>query len=173
MADLEKLRDEAAARAALSTVKNAARRALDDLTMSDEEKAAREAERARASRVGRWKLIAGGVVAVLALLALLSLLAKLWAWLVGLALVAALAYAGYFYLRPKLFGRKVRVELGSKAPPVDERPAQPEAIDPALAAEALRKQEAEAEAARARAKVLREQAIDDELAALKSKVKNG
>ena len=173
MSDFKKLRDEAAAKAALSTVKDAARRAFDDLTMSDEDKALREAERAREAKLRKWKLIGGAVVAVLALLAILSILAKLWAWIVGLALLAGLAYAVYFFVWPKLFGPKVRVEVEATPAPPEPVRAPREELEPEVEAEAQREQEAEAEAARARAKVLQERAIDDELAALKAKVKKG
>lgn len=159
MADFKKLADEAAAKAALERVKGAARRALDDLTLTDEEKALRAAEQEKESRIRKWKWIAGGVVAVLVFLAVMSILAKLWAWFVGLAILAGIAYAIYFYLRPKVKAVQVRAVAQIEAHRAEEEQAD-------AAAEAERTREAERAA-----KAAREQAIDDELAALKARTK--
>lgn len=168
MADFKKLADEAAAKAALASVKDAARRAIEDLTTTDEERALREAERAKEARVRKWKWIAGAVVGVLAFFAILSILAKLWVWVVGLALLAALAYAIYFYVRPKVTAVKVRVVERLEESRAEEAEQQASEDAERRAAEAAKANARAAEAEKAAA-IAREQAIDDELAALKAK----
>lgn len=159
MADKKDLREELLeqqGRALVKAGRDAARRVYDDLTLSDDEKAIRKAERAREAKLKRYKWIAIGAFALIALITLFVIVAKLWLWIVALALVAALVYGLYAYGRKKLAGVRVSVsEDANPAPPregadVSPREAEP---DPRIAAEA------------------RERAIDDELAALKAKTK--
>ena len=145
-------------RAAIEAGKDAAKRLYEDLTLSDEEKARREVERAAARRKWKWKLIAGAVVAIVVVITLMALLAKFWLWLVGLAILAVLGLAAYFYVRPKLSGVKVR-----EVQPAPSPAALPEAV-----ADDTEARESAARAAREQT-AARERQIDDELAALKAK----
>jgi Flp pilus assembly protein TadB len=149
VSDLKKIADDLVTDAALAAGKDRARRALEELTLSDEEKALRDKKRARAQRLFKVKLLAGGV---LALLLVVWVFAHLWTWLFGLALLLGIGVPLYFFARGK-----VRA-LGQKKParvavePVVEKPriaAQSSAAD--AAAEA--------------------QEIDDELAALKERTR--
>ena len=58
MSDLDDVKSELATKAALSAGKDAAKRAVEDLFLSEEEKAEREAKRAEQSKGSRNKLIA-------------------------------------------------------------------------------------------------------------------
>jgi len=149
-------------RAAIEAGKDAAKRLYEDLTLTDEEKARREEERAVARRKLKWKLIAGAVVAVVVVIALMALLAKFWLWLVALAILGVLGLAAYFYVRPKLGGVKVR-----EVQPAPEPAALPQAIPPSTRDDSEAR-ERSARAAREQAEA-RERQIDDELAALKAK----
>lgn len=168
MSDRKKLGDDPTVRAALAAGKNAARRVYEDLTLTDDEKAAREVERARARRVLKWKLAIGAVVAVVVVATIVALLAKIWLWLLGLVFIGAIAAALWFWVRPKLAGP-------AKERPVAQLPAPRD--DEAAAEEAARVEAAQAREAASRAReeeaarIAREKAIDDELAALKARAK--
>jgi hypothetical protein len=172
VADFKKLRGQASAKAALGAAKDAARRAFDDLTMTDEQKAIRAAEEAQQARIRKWKWIAGGVVAVLVFLAVMSILAKLWAWIVLLAVIAAVGYAGFWFVTSKL---KPKVEVAEVREKRELPAARIEAPEEAEDFEAREREaeQAERHAAEARraAAAAKEQAIEDELAALKAKNK--
>jgi len=172
VADFKKLADQASAKAALDAAKGAARRAFDDLTMSDEDKALRAAEEEKQARIRKWKWIAGGVVAVLVFLAVMSILAKLWAWIVLLAVIAVVGYAGFWFvtskLKPKVEVAEVREKKELPAARI-EAPAETEDFE-ARAREAEQAERRAADARRAEA-AAKEQAIEDELAALKAKNK--
>ncbi|MBI2388365.1 MAG: hypothetical protein HYV09_02000 [Deltaproteobacteria bacterium] len=165
MSDRKKLSEDLSIKAALAAGKNAARRVYDDLTLTEDEKAAREVERARARRILKWKLAIGAVVAVVLVATIVALLAKIWLWLLGLVFIAAIAAALWFWVRPK---------LARPAPerPVAELPAHRDQVDDA---ERLEAEQAREVAARARAeeasRAAREKAIDEELAALKAKAR--
>jgi amino acid transporter len=143
-------------RAAIKAGKDAVRRVYDDLTLSEEEKARREEERAAARRKLKWKIIVGAVLAVVVVIALMALLAKVWLWVIGFAVLAVLAAAAYFYVRPKLSGVRVREVEAAPAEPVS-LPAPPRE-NPEEVARAARERTA-----------AQERKIDEELAALKAK----
>lgn len=152
-------------RAALEAGKDAVKRVYEDLTLSDEEKARREEERAAARQKLKWKLIIGAILAFVVVIALMAILAKFWLWIVGLAIVAALGVAGYYYVKPKLTGVRVReVEAAPEPRPIASATRERGDTEEAQAETAARAARDAAEAAAAR-----ERAIDDELAALKAK----
>jgi hypothetical protein len=161
MADLKDLAgsavEGASQKAVLSAGKEMARRALEDMTLSPEEKQKRDEERASARKktLVKWGVIGvGGVVLVLSLM---SVLAKLWVYALGLLVVAGIGAAGYFTLKPKIAALKQRAtaRLEAKKRAEDEAKA-------LEAAEAHKK--AVADAARAK-----QQKLEDELLALKKK----
>ncbi len=102
MAELKDLAEGVAAKAAGKQLGDMAKRALDDLTLSPEEKAKRaeEAKGARKRALIKWGVI--GVVGVVAILSLMSVLASLWMYALGLLVVGGLGAGAYFYLKPKV-----------------------------------------------------------------------
>lgn len=161
MSELEGLARKAGQEAALRAGKDAARRAFEDLTLSDEERAARDAAEAQAAKTRRWKLVAIGVVGLCLVVGVIGMLASLWPYFLGAGIVAALAFLGWLRVKPKLTARKVRIAKEAAAA---------DAADKARAAAAAAKAEL---VARERAAVEREQALEDELAALKRQAKSG
>jgi Flp pilus assembly protein TadB len=161
VSERKKFTDDALTRGALAAVKNAAARAVEDLTLSDEEKARRELERARAARIRRWKWIAIAVAALMMVIAVVALLAKLWLWMIGLALVVAFAAVGYVLVKRRFSASKRRA-LPATSTPIVVHEEQP------VRAERDIEQERRDAAAAAAA---REKLIDEELAALKAKTR--
>jgi hypothetical protein len=186
VADPKKQAAKLGAEAMIDAGKDAARKLYEDLTLSDEEKEKREAEREAAAKRKRWKWIAYGVGGLLVVLSLMMLLAKIWPWILGMALVAGLAYMGYRYLRGKLGGgdaeegekaegdeKKTKKKRSAKddEDAAEEEPAAAKRVAPAPRVRIEERPEdvaarRAAEAAKAEA---RERQIDDELAELKRK----
>ncbi|MBL8715725.1 MAG: hypothetical protein JNL79_07000 [Myxococcales bacterium] len=166
MSEIDDLARKASARAALSAGKNAARKAIEDLTLSDEERAARDEAEAKAAKARRWKYLAIGIVGLCLLIGIVGMLASLWKYFLGLALLAALGFYVYWRLRPLLASRKVRVAEQVERKRVADESKQLEADRQAQAVAAER-----AAIAAERAAIAKEQAIEDELAALKAKAK--
>lgn len=180
MADLDKLTDELAGKAALATGMSVAKRALQDALLTDEQRQARDAEQARAKKSQRTKWIAYGVIGLLLLIGVVGLALTYWYWF----LLAGIASLGVLYARSRL--RKRREESGkpeeaekaeaegapsTASPKVEKSPARREAARPAPVSEeeqpaprAPRRptpEEAEAEA----------EAVDAELAAMKARLR--
>lgn len=185
MADKKKHVARMGAEAMLDAGKDAARKLYDDLTLSDEEKAQKEAEREAEAKKKRFKWYAIGIGALLAIIIVMVLLAKFWFWIIALAIGAALAFGGYLYLKSMLAGKgskggedvEVRVDKKREAPQVEKRvrveveeDVQSIAEREQLAAE--REAAAAERQAQAAAKAVeRERKIDDELAELKRKAR--
>ena len=146
--------------AALSAGKAMAQRALDDLTLTPEEKARREAESARKRRNLKIKLAIGGVVGVVVLLSAMSVLAALWKYALLLLFVAGVGGAGYWFARPKIAALKQKATARLEARKLEER----------ATAEAEARVAAEKAAADAAAK--KKQKLEDDLAALKQKAQS-
>ena len=83
----------------LGAGKDAAKRLYEDLVLSDEEKAKREAAREAAARRKRRKWIALGVGSIVALLALFMIITKYLPWAIAFAVLAGLGYYGYRRVR--------------------------------------------------------------------------
>lgn len=149
--DLEKIADDLATEAVVAAGKDRARRALEDLTLSDEEKALRDEREARARRLLKWKVLAGAVLGVALVLWLIS---HLWTWLLGLAVLLGLGVPAYFFARRKLraLGQRRLARASTNLPVEPRRIAEPASANAA----ALEAQERE---------------IDDELAAMKEKAR--
>ena len=150
MADLKDLAEGASQRAALSAGKEMAKRALEDLTMTAEEKAERDEQTKSARKKTLVKVVAVGVVGVVAVLSLMSVLASLWMYALGLLVVGGLGAGAYFYAKPKLKALKAKA-----AARLSERNAASEAEARELAAK--------------NAVTAKQQRLEDELAALKKK----
>ena len=152
MNDLKKAANELSAKAAFSAAKDAAQRAIDDVLSTEEERAQRKAERAELARKKRNKWIALGVVGLLLLLGVLGLALHFWHWFLLAGIVALAALYGRHRWRRS---RKAR---GTAAAPrvvetrvVSEQRDAPPAVQPSTAEP--------------------DTSIEDELAALKARVK--
>ncbi len=121
---------------------------VDTLTLSPEERAAREAQRAAGNRVLYAKVALGATVALVALLVLMKVFAALWLYGIALVVLAGLGVVLYFVGRPKLEALRARWQAARAAKAQAQQAA-------AREAEAARKVEAE------------RQQIEDELARLK------
>jgi hypothetical protein len=150
VAELKDLAEGAAAKAAGKQLGDMAKRALDDLTLSPEEKAKRAEEEkgARKKTLIKWGVI--GVVGIVAILSLMSVLASLWMYALGLLVVGGIGAGAYFYLKPKV--KALRAKAAARLAAKSEADA------------AAAKEQAIVDAAAAKKKKL-----EDDLAALKRK----
>lgn len=146
--------------AALAAGKAMAKRALDDLTASPEERAQREADDAKKKRNLKLKLVLGGVIGVVVVLSAMSVLAALWKYAIALLLVTGVAGGGYFFAKPKLLALKQKATARLEAKKLEERAAAEEQAKVAAAKAA------------ADAVVAKKQKLEDELAALKQKAQS-
>ena len=166
MGDLKKVADDVTTKAALAAGKDAARRAVDDLLLSDEEKAQKEAERAAASKSRRTKILVYGVVGLLIVLGVVGLVVSYWHWFLLAGLVGLLALYGRHRLRKRLAARKE-----SKTSLEAKRDDEPTRKLPERAVRLEGDPPADTDATRERAHAIEEQAIEDELAELKARLK--
>lgn len=178
MADLDKLTDELAGKAALATGMKVAKRALSDALLSDEERAARDAEEAKAKKGQQTKWIVYGVIGLLLVVGLIGLAVAYWYWF----LLAGLAALGVLYGRHRW--RKRREARGEIAPATDEDAELREEIElPRTSSrrEAVRSAPASSRAEPAEPPAPRKptaeeaeaeaEAVDAELAAMKARLK--
>ncbi len=155
-----KLAAQAGGDVVLAAGKAMAKRTLDDLTMSPEEKRQRDEESQQDRRSRKIKLMVGGVIAVVAVLSLMSVLAALWKYAIGVLLVLGVGGAGYLFARPKIAALKQRAAARLGAKKAEER--------------ALAEHEAKVAADKAAAAAVnaKQQKLEDELAALKHKAQS-
>lgn len=164
MADPKKVVDDLTAQAALAAGKDAARRAVEDLLSTDEEKAQKEAERAAQSKRRRNKLIAYSVVGLILVLGLVGMVLSYWQWFVlaGLVGVAGL-YARHRLRKRWREKREQRGELKAAEEKQKLRlPAEPRQVSPRAPAEKPRDEQA---------RLAEEKEVDQELAAMKARLK--
>jgi hypothetical protein len=167
--DFNKLAQDATARAALAAGKDAAKRAVDDL-LSDGKTGEENAQSAAAKKAKRWRLIAISVLGAFVVIGLVGLLLNYWYWFLAIGL---LGIAG-LYARHRL-----RRRLAEKAPATTAQsaPTDQKRIAPKLVSEQLRPSEetrsevAARSRAQAEARALAEQEVDEELAAMKARLK--
>jgi hypothetical protein len=152
MADLKDLAGDASQRAALAAGTQMAKRALEDLTLTAEEKAQRDDERKKRRNQALLKYGIVGVVGIVAVFSLMSALASLWMYALGLLVVFGLGAGAYFYAKPKVLALKARA-----AARLAERNVAQEAADQERAARD--------------AVTAKQQKLEDELAALKKKAR--
>lgn len=186
MSDLKNIADDITTKAALAAGKDAAERALEGLLTSDDEKAQKEAKRAAASKTRRFKLIAFGVVGLLLVVGLLGLFLSYWQWFLLAGVLGLGGLYGWYRVRKVLRARKKEAQPEALEAKAEHEAAElrvEEADEPAprdreeLAEEArrraaeLREQRAHDAQAREEAQAIEEQQIDDELAAMKARLK--
>jgi hypothetical protein len=87
---------------ALKAGKELAQRALETLTMTDEEKQKRAEEDAQKRKILLVKVILGATAVVAGGITLVSLFAAMWPYLVALVVMAGIGGAGYLVAKPKL-----------------------------------------------------------------------
>jgi len=169
MADLKKLAEDATTSAMLTAGKDAAKKAAFDLLSSDEEREAQEAEKAETSKKRRTKLIIFAVLALFVVIGVLGLLMSYWHWF----LAAGLLGLGGIYARwrwKRYRAAKLEEKDESEEAPTRARVAEPEPIAE-TAARSDAEQQARDALARAEALAAEEASLDDELAALKARIK--
>lgn len=148
MSSLKEAVAEQKERLVVEAGKAMAKKAIDDLTLTPEERAAREAEVAASRSQQMVKVIIGGVVALIVVVVGLRLAFALWKLLLLVGVVGAIGAGVWFTFKPQLTAWQQR-RLAERTARELERTAQARA-------------EAEANAARAA-----QQKLDDELARLK------
>lgn len=82
--------------------KNMARAAIEDLTLSEDEKKAKEEQASSDRKKLLIKVVLGATVGLVVVITLMNLFAKLWAYLVVLVVLGGIGGAGYLYVKPKL-----------------------------------------------------------------------
>jgi len=172
MADLKRLTEDATTKAALAAGKDAAKRALDDLLLTDEEKTKRDATEVEDKKSNRWKYLAIAVLGICLAVGFVGLMLSYWQWFLLAGVFGVAGLYAYWRLRKSRKKEPVEAALPAKA-------AKAELEEPkARVAEAPRLSDAErleAAATRARqqaeARAEAEQAVDDELAAMKARLK--
>lgn len=172
MANFDKLTDELAGKAVLATGVSAAKRALQDALLTEDERAAREAELARTKKSGRTKLIAYAVIGLMLVIGAIGLALSYWHWF----LLAGLASAAALYARSRL--RKRREPRAEVAVPVErEVIAAPDSVPRVLARrEPPTKLATELPTPRpppAEDAEVEAEAVDAELAAMKARLRKG
>lgn len=156
MDDLKKAAAELSGKAALEKAKNAAGRAIQDVFSTEEERERRKAEEAVAAKRKRTKWIVLGIIGVLLVLGVVGMVLRYWPFFLLLALVGLAALYGRYRWRRS---RKAR----ARAAPVEERVVEirpVEQAEPRVEPPVIRGTNAEPDAS-----------IEDELAALKARVK--
>jgi hypothetical protein len=163
MSDLDKARDELAARALLAAGKDGARRLAARVAPDDDEADAPEGKATAPAKSRRNKLLVIGAFALLVLVGLLGLVVSYWHWFLLVGLAGLVGLYGWSRLRGRL-----RTPPGAAAAAVAEPrakvPQRVERADRAPVRAAAPTDTPEREQAR-------EQELDEELAALKARVK--
>ena len=165
MSDIRKLADDLTTKAAIEAGKGALSDAVDDLLSSDEEKERKEAERKAKSKSRRNKLILYGVIGLLIVVGVLGFVASYWHWFLIAGLLGAGGVYGWSRLK-KRFGKEKDDEPEEIAQEEAPKRVEIEPEDP----EEQKAARLHAARARAEAEAVEEQAIDDELAAMKARL---
>jgi hypothetical protein len=178
MADLKKVTDDLTTNAALAAGKDAARRAVDDLLSTDEEKVAKENERAAASKSRRNKLIAYGAVGLLLLVGIFGMVVSYWQWFFVLGVVGVVGLYAWYRIRQRLAARKSgdgetdESEVAAAEPKAAALRVADEEPERVRDEAELRRARLVAERARQQTEALAEQEIEDELAAMKARLED-
>jgi hypothetical protein len=195
MSDLDRLTKDAATQAALAVGKDAAKRAMRDLLSDGEQPASSptdrgsEKDKAAASKSRRWKIVAVAVLGLFLFVGLIGLVLNYWAYFLGAGVLGLGGLVAWWWFRRRLAASKTEAQPELKA----SASAKTEAADASRAKvrvsdEPAADDEAAAEARRAvlaarreeltlRAKALaearaqQEQEVDEELAAMKARLK--
>lgn len=176
MADPKRLLEDAAAKAMLGAGTDAARRAAHDLISSDEDRAAETAGERGASKRRRAKLVMGGLIGLFLVLGLIGFVLSYWHYFLLAGVLGVAGAYGYYRVRSRRADRRAEETVAEAAGRVrieaSSRPdsGAPEAAARRSAAEAREAREADARAL-AEARAAEAQAVEDELAALKARIK--
>ena len=181
MTDLKRLTEDATTKAAIAVGKDAAKRAALEL-LSGKEESLSEGDKP-GSKNRRWKIAAVAVLGLFLVVGLIGLLMNYWVWFLAAGVVGLAGLVGFTRLRRRLGTKSkeapVQVDAATEKSPAkvaapDSTRAEKhvEDVESARANQEKRKAEREAEArALAEAEALREQEVDDELAAMKARLK--
>ena len=177
MSDLRTTADELATKAALAAGRDTARRAMDDLLSTDEEKAEKAEARYHASKSRRTKLIVFAVVGLLLVLGIVGFVLSYWQWFLLLGVAGVVGVVGWHRLRRRLKAGKGEpmAAVGSN----EERRVKTRAASEALLG--APRQPARMHAARGRQahddarvrdelRTAEEEAVEEELAAMKARL---
>lgn len=175
MADLDKLSDELTSKAAAAAGRRAAKRAIDDLLSTDEDRAEREAERATTSKSRRNKLILYGVIGLLLVVGTIGMVLNYWHWFILAGLFGVAGLYAWRAISKRRAAKSVPEAVRVEAPPA-EAPVAEAKVEEDVEAKRERmlamQREREREAsARAEADAVEQQEIDDELAAMKARLR--
>lgn len=146
MSDLEKTARELGTKTAFAAAKDAAERALEDAMLTEEERVRRRAEQDALARRTRNKRIVQIAIGSLLVIGVIGLLLHYWYWALLLGLVGATGLYGRHRWRKRRAARPKSEPAALEAPRVRVEPAAPPV------------EEADA-------------SVEDELAALKARVK--
>jgi hypothetical protein len=170
MSDLKRLTKDATTKAAISVGREAARCAVGDLLSSEGESKATTEDTSR-SRARRWKvgLVVG--LGLLVVLGLVGLVLSYWLWFLGAGLLGLGGLFGWWRIRRRFTGKK---EIGKATEPVAAkvervRVAPVEPVAALHRAESAPGAHASEEASEENG-AAQEQAIEEELAAMKARL---
>jgi len=154
----QKPTDDIATSVALAMGKDAARRAVDGLLSSDEERAREDGAK---SKSRRNKLIVYGILALLVLVGVAGMMLRFWPWFLLLGLIGFVGLYGWSRIRKRFAGRTAPAAdmLTEKAETKLRVQAPADAQDEVRDAQA-----------RAEANALAEREIEDELLAMKARL---
>ncbi len=174
MTDLKRLADDPTTQAAIAVGRDAAKRAVDEL-LSGDDASVPQTEKAEASKSRRWKLIAMGVLGLFLVVGLIGLLLSYWYWFLGAGVLGVAGLVGYSRLKSRIAKRSLPKEEPKveaiAAPSV--RVSKVADAEPAPSSAEARRAEVESRArALAEAQAVREQEVDEELAAMKARLKH-
>jgi hypothetical protein len=180
MADLKRLAEDATTKAAIAAGKDAAKRALDDFILSDDEKAKRDTATVEVKKSRRWKYIGLGVLALCLLAGVLGLLMAVmsyWPYFLMAGVLGAAGVYGWWRFRKSRGAPKDPID-SAEAPAIQAKvKADPVRVVEGLEVDVAAQRAAAAREARERAEAQREaraeaeRQIDDELAQMKAKLK--
>lgn len=112
--------DESKARLAVDAAKKVARSAIEDLTLTEEEKQKKDEQSSADRKKLLIKVVLGLTVVAVVGITLMNLFARLWIYGVGLVVIAGVGGAGYLYAKPKLTAWNDRRLAGSRAQAAEE-----------------------------------------------------
>ena len=170
MTDFKKLAEDATARAALAAGKDAAKRAVDGLLSEGSEANAQSAE---AKKTRRWKLIAISILSVCVIVGFIGLLLNYWYWFLAIGLLGIAGLYARHRLRRRLAEKPAAPATAVTEPVAKKRiAANPIGSDsPSADLENARAIATARSKAQVEARAIAEQEVDEELAAMKARLK--
>jgi hypothetical protein len=186
MSELKRLAEDASKDAMLTAGKDAAKRAAADLFLSDEERAAKEAEEAAATKKRRTKWLVLGVLGLFVVIGVLGMVMSYWHYFLAAGLLGLAGLYARSRLKQRLAAKRAAEGLRIEAPgssadaDADSEGEQPrrkatatDDDDAATRARDGRAQQARRERearSLAEARAAEEQDVEDELAAMKARL---